>query len=157
MNTIDFILILILGFGLVKGFMRGLIIELASLLAVVIGIYGAIHFSFFTARIFSKAVENQAALAIVSFTITLVVIVLAVMLLARVLTKVVKVAALGLPNRLAGALFGMLKVAVIIGALFLFLEKTFQTKQWFPEETLAKSVLYKPVKGVGALVYDKVF
>ena len=51
MNKIDIILLIILGFGLVRGFMRGLIIEMASLLAIVVGIYGAIHFSFFTASL----------------------------------------------------------------------------------------------------------
>ena len=33
MNKIDIILLIILGFGLVRGFMRGLIIEMASLLS----------------------------------------------------------------------------------------------------------------------------
>ena len=51
MNKIDILLLVILAFGAVRGFMRGVIIEMASLLAIVIGIYGAIHFSFFTASL----------------------------------------------------------------------------------------------------------
>ncbi len=47
MNNLDIILSVILGFGLVRGFLKGFIWELASLVSVVLGIYGAIHFSFY--------------------------------------------------------------------------------------------------------------
>ena len=47
MNTIDIIIGLILIFGTVKGFLRGLFIEVTTLVGLVLGIYGAIHFSYF--------------------------------------------------------------------------------------------------------------
>ena len=88
MNKIDIILLIILGFGLVRGFMRGLIIEMASLLAIVVGIYGAIHFSFFTASLLDKILPaEKQTLEVVAFGITLIVLVLGVMLLAKILTK----------------------------------------------------------------------
>ena len=122
MNKIDILLLVILGFGLVRGFMRGLIIEMASLLAIVVGIYGAIHFSFFTARLLGELMpSSQQTIEVVAFGITLIVLMLAVMFLAKVLTKMLKAAELGFLNRLAGALFGVLKAAVIVGSLFVFL------------------------------------
>ncbi|MBE0678885.1 MAG: CvpA family protein, partial [Bacteroidales bacterium] len=45
MNWIDLIILAILAFGLIQGFIDGLIIEIAELAALVLGIYGAIHFS----------------------------------------------------------------------------------------------------------------
>ena len=96
MNKIDILLLVILGFGLVRGFMRGLIIEMASLLAIVVGIYGAIHFSFFTARLLGELMpSSQQTIEVVAFGITLIVLMLAVMFLAKVLTKMLKAAELG--------------------------------------------------------------
>lgn len=158
MNKIDILLLVILGFGLVRGFMRGLIIEMASLLAIVVGIYGAIHFSFFTARLLGELMpSSQQTIEVVAFGITLIVLMLAVMFLAKVLTKMLKAAELGFLNRLAGALFGVLKAAVIVGSLFVFLERTFQTEKWLSASALSESVLYEPVKSISAVVYANVF
>ena len=44
MNYIDIIILVIIGYGLVKGFINGLIIEVASVLALILGIWGAIRF-----------------------------------------------------------------------------------------------------------------
>ena len=158
MNKIDILLLVILGFGLVRGFMRGLIIEMASLLAIVVGIYGAIHFSFFTARLLGELMpSSQQTIEVVAFGITLIVLMLAVMFLAKVLTKMLKAAELGFLNRLAGALFGALKAAVIVGSLFVFLERTFQTEKWLSASALSESVLYEPVKSISAVVDANVF
>lgn len=158
MNKIDILLLVILAFGAVRGFMRGVIIEMASLLAIVIGIYGAIHFSFFTASLLDKILPaEKQTLEIFAFGITLIVLMLGVMLLAKVLTQILKIAELGLLNRLAGALFGLLKVAVIAGSMFLFLERTFQTEKWLSVSALSESLLYKPVKSISQVVYANVF
>ena len=158
MNKIDILLLVILGFGLIRGFMRGLIIEMASLLAIVVGIYGAIHFSFFTARLLGELMpSSQQTIEVVAFGLTLIVLMLAVMFLAKVLTKMLKAAELGFLNRLAGALFGVLKAAVIVGSLFVFLERTFQTEKWLSPSALSESVLYEPAKSISAVVYANVF
>ena len=158
MNKIDIILLIILGFGLVRGFMRGLIIEMASLLAIVVGIYGAIHFSFFTASLLDKILPaEKQTLEAVAFGVTLIVLMLSVMLLAKILTKMFKAAELGVLNRLGGALFGLLKSIVIVGSIFVFLERTFQTEKWLSTSALSESVLYKPVKSVSQVVYANVF
>ncbi|CEN54186.1 CvpA family protein [Capnocytophaga canis] len=158
MNTIDIILLVVLGFGLVRGLWRGLIIELASLLAIILGIYGAIHFSFYIADILSQYVSfEKSTMEVISFIFTLILIMLGVMLLAKLLTKVVKFASLGLLNRLGGGVFGLLKTAIIAGSLFIVLEKTWQTDKWLPQETLKNSVLYEPIKTIGGVVYGNVF
>lgn len=158
MNKIDIILLIILAFGAVRGFMRGLIIEMASLLAIVVGIYGAIHFSFFTASLLEKIITTQrSTIEVVAFAITLIVLMLAVMFLAKLLTQMFNAAQLGFLNRLAGALFGLIKSAVIVGSLFVFLERTFQTEKWFSPSVLNSSLLYQPVKSISEVVYANVF
>ncbi|MCK5906820.1 MAG: CvpA family protein, partial [Flavobacteriales bacterium] len=44
-NYIDLVLGGILVYGAIKGLMKGLIVEIAGLLALIIGVWGAIHFS----------------------------------------------------------------------------------------------------------------
>ncbi|ATA68595.1 colicin V production CvpA [Capnocytophaga cynodegmi] len=158
MNTVDIILLIFLGFGLIRGLWRGVIIELASLLAIVLGIYGAIHFSFYVAGILNQHLSlDKSTTEAVSFAFTLVLIMLIVMLLAKLLTKVVESVSLGFLNRLAGGIFGVLKVTIIAGSLFLMLEKTWQITKWIPEKTLQNSVLYEPIKSVGELFYKNIF
>jgi len=47
MNTIDIIIGIILIFGTVNGFLKGLFVEVTTLVGLVLGVYGAIHFSHF--------------------------------------------------------------------------------------------------------------
>jgi len=47
MNVVDIILGGLIVFGLVRGFLKGLFLEIASLVALIAGIYGAIHFSYY--------------------------------------------------------------------------------------------------------------
>ncbi|MDO5104397.1 CvpA family protein [Capnocytophaga sp.] len=158
MTTIDIILLLFLGFGLVRGFWRGLIIELASLLAIVLGIYGAIHFSFYVADLLNKYVSlDKSGVEVISFAFTLILIMVAVMLLAKMITKMMESVSLGFFNRLCGGIFGVLKAAVIVGSMLLFLERTSQTFRWLPQDVIGQSFLYQPVKTIGGWVYGNVF
>ena len=50
MNYIDIILVLLLIFSAISGFRKGLIVELASLAALILGIWGAIEFSDITSE-----------------------------------------------------------------------------------------------------------
>lgn len=155
MNTIDIILLIFLGFGLIRGLMRGLIVELATFLAIILGIYGAIYFSFYVSEELKQYILlNPATMKAFSFGITLVVIMISVMLLAKWLTKVAKSVSLGFLNRFLGGIFGLLKQVVIVGSVFLFLEKTWFTERLIPADSLKKSVLYEPVKKGGSFIYN---
>ena len=91
MNWIDFIIIALLGFGLIRGFMDGLIIEVAQLAALVLGIWGAIHFSGWTAGKLAGWFDIQTAwLGIFAFAITFIIIVIGINLLGRLLDKLLR-------------------------------------------------------------------
>ena len=57
MGVLDIILSVLLLFGLVRGFMKGLFVEVASLVALIAGVYGAIHFSYFAASFLESKVS----------------------------------------------------------------------------------------------------
>jgi membrane protein required for colicin V production len=157
MGILDIVLGLLLIYGLYKGLKNGLFVEIASIIALVAGLYGAIHFSYIAGDYLSKNMEwNERYINIASFIITFIIIVLVVQLAGKFLTKIADFAMLGLLNKLAGAIFGALKVAVILGALLVFFERANSSVNLVKSETLEESTLYEPIKEIGALVFSKV-
>jgi len=157
MGILDIILGLLLIYGLYKGLMNGLFVEIASIIALIAGIYGAIHFSYITGEYLSVNMDwNERYINISAFIITFIIIVLIVQLAGKFLTKIADFAMLGLLNKIAGALFGALKVAVIIGAILIFFERANTNVKLVKSEIMEDSVLYEPVKEIGALVFSKV-
>lgn len=155
MSFIDIILGGLILFGIVRGLMKGFFIEIASLVALIAGIYGAIHFSYFVGDFLSTRVDwEEKYVNLTAFAITFVIIIVAVSIAGKILTKIADFAALGILNRILGAAFGAIKIAVILGAVLIFFEKTNNTIEFVKEETVQDSVLYRPVKGLGAFVFD---
>ena len=157
MGILDIVIGLLLIYGLYKGLKNGLFVEIASIIALVAGLFGAIHFSYIAGDYLSQNMEwNERYINITSFIITFIIIVLVVHLAGKFLTKIADFAMLGLLNKLAGAIFGVLKVAVILGALLVFFERANSSINMVKSETLEESILYEPIKEIGAFVFSKV-
>lgn len=157
MSFIDIVLGILLIWGLYKGLKNGLFVELASLIALIAGIYGSIHFSFIAGDYLSQNMDwNDRYIKIASFLITFIGIVLLVHLAGKLLTKIADFAMLGLLNKIAGAIFGTLKVAVILGALLIFFEKATSSFNFVNKETQKDSVLYNPIRDIGSFVFSAV-
>lgn len=154
MSIIDIVLGAFLILGAVRGFLKGLFIEIASLLALVLGIYGAIHFSHFIGDFLKTRVEwSEQILQITAFAITFVIIILCIGLAGKALTKLADFTALGLLNKLLGGLFGLVKTALILSVLLMVLDKMNVNKSLLKPQELKKSVLYIPVKSVAPVVF----
>ncbi len=157
MNYLDIILGILLIIGLIRGISKGLFVELASLVAIIAGIYGAIKFSFYV----SDFLEAKISLApqytkLLAFGITFIGIILGVSLLGKLLTKVAKFAFLGWLNRILGGLFGFLKFAMISSAIIMFLAPLNDTLGIIKKETLDNAILYKPVKAIAPAIYPAI-
>lgn len=147
MSQIDIILIIPLLWGAVMGFKKGLVLELASLVGLILGIYGAIKFSDYTAEKLIEYVEiTQEWLGLISFLVTFVGIVFAIFLLARILNKALKLVALGTVNRVLGLVFGTLKFALIISTALYFFENMNRKFEFVENDYAEKSLLYEPIK-----------
>ena len=157
MSFLDIILGLLLAYGLYKGLKNGLFVELASLVALIAGIFGAIHFSYIAGDYLSENMEwNERYIKIAAFVATFIAIVFIVQIAGKFLTKIADFAMLGLLNKIAGGLFGALKVAVILGALLIFFERLNSSTGLIKNETIENSELYGPVKEIGAFVFSAV-
>lgn len=157
MSFLDIIFGILLAWGLYKGLKNGLFVELASLIALIAGIYGAIHFSYLTADYLSENMDwNERYIKITAFIITFIAIVLLVHLAGKFFTKIADFAMLGLLNKIAGGIFGVLKVAIILGAILIFFERITASATFINENTRQESIFYEPIKEVGAFVFSMV-
>lgn len=149
MSVIDIILAVLIIFGMIRGFMNGLFLEIASIVAFIAGIYGAIHFSNFTADFLTERVDwDEKTVNITAFVITFIIIVLAIILAGKALTKLANFAMLGIFNKILGAILGGLKIALILSVILIMLDRTNKTFSFLSEEDLNESVLYHPVKSL---------
>ena len=157
MAIIDIILGALLLFGLIRGVMKGLFVEVASLGALVAGIYGAIHFSNFAAEFLDSRLDwEEKYINIVAFAVTFVIIVLIIALAGKALTKLADFAALGILNKLLGGVFGALKIGLILSILLIVFDNMNNTIPFADKEDLEDSILYKPVKGLAPLIFPSI-
>lgn len=144
MNYIDLIICLPLVYGIFRGFTKGFAIELATLAALIIGVFGAYKFSYITTVFLRNKFEFDGEyLPYVSFFITFIVIVILVNLLGKLLDKLLNAVSLGFINRIAGALFGFLKLAVVTCLLVFLVHKIDDKTGLIPETHKENSLLYE--------------
>jgi len=157
MNVFDIVLAALILFGIIRGLMKGLFVEVASLVALIAGIYGAIHFSNFTAEFLMDYVDwDEKVVNISAFAITFVIIVLAISLAGKALTKLADFAALGLLNKLLGGAFGGFKFALILSVVLLLFNKLNKTIPFVSDKELEDSVLYEPVKSIAPMILPSI-
>lgn len=154
MNVFDIILAALLTFGFIRGLIKGLFVEVASLLALVLGIYGAIHFSYFAGNLLSAYVSwEERYITIVSFAITFALIVIIIALLGKMLTKIADFASLGILNKILGGVFGLLKIGLILSIVLLVFSKLNNTIPFISDDQKESSVLYEPVKNLAPMIF----
>jgi len=156
MNTIDIVITIILLFGLIRGLMKGLFVEITSLVGLVLGVYGALHFSHFLANILkSRLTWDESMIQIVSFAGTFLVILLGLVFLGKGLTKIADLASLGIFNKILGGVFGVLKYALILSIVFLVYDQINSSLTFLEKEEAKESVLFEPVKNLGPAIFPK--
>ncbi|OFX85907.1 MAG: hypothetical protein A2W99_17155 [Bacteroidetes bacterium GWF2_33_16] len=154
MNTIDIVFAILFLWSAYRGFTKGFIVQLATLVALLLGIYGALKFSDFTAGVLSKRVDfNEQTLSILSFALTFIVIVVCVHLIAKLIEKFSEAIALGVVNKIFGVLFSMLKMAFIVSIILVLINKADNKYNFIPINTKEKSLLYKPLSNFAPMIF----
>ena len=153
MNYLDIIIAIILLLFGVKGFRKGLIIEVVTLLAFAVGIYGAMHFSDFTAEHLKEFMEiNPKYLNTTAFVLTFILLVILVNIIGRMVTKLIQAMNLGFFNKLGGALFGMAK-GVLLCSIMVMVLNNFQLIGIVKPEVREQSKLYPYIEETVPYVY----
>lgn len=157
MNVFDIVIAALLIFGFVRGVLKGLFVEVASLAALIGGVYGAIHFSYFIGDFLKEAVSwDQEYVSLAAFAGTFITIIVTIALLGKMLTKLADFAALGVINKILGGVFGAIKIGLILSVVFIFFGKMNDTIPFVKKETLDESILYAPVRKIAPTIFPSI-
>ena len=154
MNFIDAIIIVILILGMIRGFTNGLIKEAASLAALILGIWGAIKFSGFTAaKLYDYFDMTGKYVGIISFIITFGIIVVIIHFIGLLIDKLIAAVALGFINRLLGIAFGLLKSVLILSVILVVLNAIDARRPFLPKDKIENSMFYNPISDIAPAIF----
>ncbi|WP_347172731.1 CvpA family protein [Polaribacter uvawellassae] len=157
MNVFDIVITVFLLFGFVRGLMKGLFIEVASLVALIGGVWGSIHFSYFIGDFLKESVSwSEKQISLAAFAITFILIIVVVSLIGKFLTKLADLAALGMVNKIFGGVFGLVKIGLVLSIIFIFFDRMNSSITFVDKETLEESILYKPVKSIAPTIFPSI-
>lgn len=154
MNYIDLVLGILLILGAISGFSKGLIAEVASIAALILGIWGAIEFSYITSDFLVENFQLKTDyLNIISFVVTFIVIVILVHIVSSTVNKLVDTVMLGWINKLAGLVFGLLKSALILSILLVIFDKIDNDVKILPKDAKRESRMYEPIRSLAPSIF----
>ncbi len=154
---LDFIFAVIIVFAILRGYQRGLVVGLFSLVAVIIGLAAAMKLSAVVAGYVGKAVKvSDEWLPIISFAGVFLIVILLIRLGAKAIESTIEVAMLGWVNKIGGIILFAAIYTVVFSVLLFYGE---QMKLIQPE-TIHKSVTYsfiqpwapKTINGFAAII-----
>jgi len=121
MNPFDIAIVVILGYGIILGILRGFIREIASIVGVLGGFYLAYAYYADFAKIFSPFIDTLYYRQIISFLAIFCAIAVGAGIGGMVLRTFLRLIFLGVVDRIFGALFGAAKAVAIIAVLHFLL------------------------------------
>jgi membrane protein required for colicin V production len=154
MNWLDLIIVVLLILALVTGFINGFVKEVASLAGLILGIWGAIKFSSFTAaKLYDWFDMTGQFVGIIAFMITFGIIVVVIHFIGIMADKIVDAASLGFINRIFGIVFGLFKTVLILSVIFALLNAIDAKRPFLPKDTVANSSFYNPISDIAPALF----
>ena len=154
MNYIDIVILLFLLYGAFRGFSKGLIIEVATLAGLILGVFIAIRYSPFTEGILKDFLNiTSRYLSYIALAVTFLLVVIAVYLLGKMLTRLVDIISLGLVNKLLG---GIAKYFIMVCVLLMIVDALNDKFHFISEETRENSLLFDPFLNFAQQMYNTI-
>lgn len=147
MNFVDIVIIVPLLYAAWVGFRKGLIVEVFTLLALLVGIYAGIHFSDWTSNLIKENIDIEGKyLPVVAFTVTFLAVGAMVYFAGKMIERMLKVVNLSPINKIMGLFFGVIKMVYTLSILIILIETYDERGHFIPLEVKEDSILYHPVK-----------
>lgn len=157
MSFLDLFLGAVLLFGFLRGIWKGFFVELASFVSLIIGVFVAIKCSYLAKEIIATRVSwSPQTIQITAFTLTFVIVVVGIYALGNFFTTLVNFASLGIINKLAGGVFGVLKTILMLSIALNVFQKINVNNTFATKVTLEKSMFYFPIQKVAAFIYPSI-
>lgn len=148
MNVLDIILALVLVFGAVQGFRKGVISQLCGLVGVLLGAWLAFKFGAKLGDMLGVEINE-----IVAHVVVFLVAVLIAGLAGRIAAAILKATGLGIVNRLGGLALSVVEYALVLALLLGLFERINDATEWVKPEVMEESVLAGPVKELSNIVF----
>jgi len=155
MNKLDIAFLILIGVSILYSFIRGLVREIFSFLAIILGFLGASRGYTPVAIWLSRWVENQTLAQILSFTVLFLLIALITSLLGKALFRLIKKMDLRWADRLGGVAFGFLKAILLIAMILLVLTAFLPPKSKVLSESRVSPNALAVAKGLSFLVPER--
>ena len=154
MNYLDIIIAIPLLWGAWKGFQRGLIFEIAMIIGLILGFYVAFKFLHFFEQFVSKYISSsEKFLPYLTFFLVFILVIVLMILLAKLLEGILKTISLNAFNKIAGAVFGILKFALVISFLLSLLRPVDLRMNLIKQQTKNESFLYNRVLNISHYLF----
>ncbi len=154
-NVFDIVIVVLLAWSAFRGFSKGIISAIASLGALLFGIWGAIQFSKLTAVFLADFIHvEERVMGIIAFAVTFVGIVIGVHFVAKLTEKLLEAVALSFINKMFGALFGTIKILFIASVVLFFVNAANSKMSFLSQEFQDTSVFYKPISNIAPRVFN---
>jgi membrane protein required for colicin V production len=137
MNPLDWIIALVLAYSVFRAAMRGFFREAFALLGLIIGFLLACWNYRSAAESLRGLVTSVPLSELLGFLLILFGTMLVAALLGKILSKAVSAIGLGFLDRLGGAIFGMLRGALLVLILLLAMTAFLPTGNWMQTSLLA--------------------
>ena len=99
---------------------------------------------------------DESMIQLVTFAGTFLIILIALVLLGKAMTKIAETLALGFFNKVVGAVFGFLKYALILSVVLLVYDEINASLRFVEKEKTESSILYEPVKNLAPTLFPKI-
>lgn len=122
--TIDIIFAILILMAVIKGYQKGFIVAVISVIALVVGLAAAVKFSAFVADWMKDSVQVSTKwLPVLSFALVFLLVVLLVRLGAKFIEKMSKLAMMGWLNKLAGIVLYALLYTLVFSVILFYADK----------------------------------
>jgi membrane protein required for colicin V production len=121
MNGFDMLVVVVLGYCIIRGVFKGFIREVSSIVGVLGGFYAAYAHHRSVAPFFAGWISDPVYREIAGFVVLFCGVFLAVLLIGALIRFLLRMALLGVLDRIFGAVFGVLKGVILVSLLFFFL------------------------------------
>lgn len=147
MNILDIILLTCFIAALVQGIRKGFIAQVIAIVSIIAGVWLSFRFSTIASQWLAQYVPASGqVLKTVAFALILIIVIFALGALGKLLEATIKIVMLGWLNRLLGALFSILKCALITGLIIMAFNALNNTFHIISDDTLYASAIYPPLK-----------
>lgn len=147
MCTFDILIIAILSLTFIYGLYKGLIEVLSGIVAFVVGIYIAVNFSYYIEEQLSSVTQTEYV-GIIAFVATLILAIIGIHLLSKVVSHIVDITILSIPNRILGGLFASVATAIIISSALTIANNISDTGCIVSQQQRNESILYNHIENI---------